>query len=362
MPSPSLLKVHRVRLPLVSRFTTAIRSAVELETVLVEVMDSDGRSGWGEAPVSRVTRVTSDQVASSIEERLWPLVRGSDLTDPAAVLERLEASPEPAAARMAVDCALHDLAAQQQDQPLAGYLGSALEEVATDMTLSIAGPEELARTAAAHVRRGFGSLKIKLGAHGDALAAMKAVRAAVGPDVTLRIDANQAFQAADAVRLIRSLEDAGLGIELVEQPVAAGDWAGLAQVSAAVVTPVMADESVWTLDDLHTLLRHKAAPMVNIKLAKTGGLHHARRMVATAVQEGIGVVIGCMLESHVGIAAAASLAATVARQRDQDLDGGLWLASSPVSGGARYSGNAIALAAGPGLGITGLEARQPARS
>jgi L-alanine-DL-glutamate epimerase-like enolase superfamily enzyme len=155
-------------------------------------------------------------------------------------------------------------------------------------------------------------------------------------------------------------------VELVEQPVAAGDWQGLAEVSAAVGTPVMADESVRTLADLQTLLRYRAAPMINIKLAKTGGLHHARRLLERATAEGIGVVIGCMLESPVGIAAAASLAAIMGAGidagagvgagagRDQDLDGGLWLRSSPVTGGARYEGKVIRLASGPGLGIGAL--------
>jgi L-alanine-DL-glutamate epimerase-like enolase superfamily enzyme len=186
---------------------------------------------------------------------------------------------------------------------------------------------------------------------------MRAVRAAAGPDVVLRIDANQAFDAGTAIRIIRDLEDAGLEIELAEQPVPAGDWAALAQVSAAVDTPVMADESLWTLADLDRLLEHRAAPLVNIKLAKAGGLRHGRRLLERARAEGLGVVIGCMLESPVGIAAAASLASLLpatGRSAAQDLDGGLWLATSPVDGGASYAGRTIRLAAAPGLGISGL--------
>jgi L-alanine-DL-glutamate epimerase-like enolase superfamily enzyme len=375
MPSLKSLQVHRVRIPLLGHFTTAVRSASELETVLVQAVDDDGRQGWGEAPVSRVTGVTTEQVAASVEGPLWALVKGVDLAEPEPALERLERSPEPAAARMAVDCALHDLAAQHRELSLAHYLAQSMTRfpaqpgaartavaplagVPTDMTLSIAGPEELATAAAGHVSNGFDTLKIKLGSRGDAVAALRAVRAAVGSAVTLRVDANQAFQPAEAVRVIRALEDAGLAVELVEQPVAAGDWQGLAEVSAAVGTPVMADESVRTLADLQTLLRYRAAPMINIMLAKTGGLRHARSLLERATAEGIGVVIGCMLESPVGIAAAASLAATMGSgrdgMRDQDLDGGLWLRTSPVSGGARYEGKVIRLAPGPGLGIGAL--------
>ncbi|BCW66110.1 dipeptide epimerase [Arthrobacter sp. NicSoilB4] len=385
------LRVHRVRVPLVGHFTTAVRSATELETVLVEAVDSDGRSGWGEAPISRVTRLSTEQAVASIQGPLAALVlgrpagtAGTGAAGPAAeeidgVLAGLEQSSEPAAARMAVDCALHDLAAQQLGLTLGAYLagaGAASESgpgtgpgagdpgtapavtVETDMTLSVAPPEELAAKAAAHVAAGFRCLKVKLDARMDVLASLRAVRAAAGPDVVLRIDANQAFDAGTAIRIIRGLEDAGLEIELAEQPVPAGDWAALAQVSAAVDTPVMADESLWTLADLDRLLKHRAAPLVNIKLAKSGGLRHGRRLLERARAEGLGVVIGCMLESSVGIASAASLAsllpATTGRSAAQDLDGGLWLAASPVLGGAGYSGRTIRLAPAPGLGITAL--------
>ncbi|WP_160667272.1 dipeptide epimerase [Pseudarthrobacter sp. ATCC 49987] len=374
----TVLRVHRVRVPLVGHFTTAVRSATELETVLVEAVDSDGRSGWGEAPISRVTRLSTEQAVASIQGPLAALVLGTVELD--GVLARLEHSSEPAAARMAVDCALHDLAAQQLGLTLGAYLGGAGAgtgagtasepgpgvapgaapgaTVETDMTLSVAPPEELAAKAAVHAAAGFRCLKVKLDARMDVLASMRAVRAAAGPDVILRIDANQAFDAGTAIRIIRQLEDAGLEIELAEQPVPAGDWAALAQVSAAVDTPVMADESLWTLADLDRLLAHRAAPLVNIKLAKSGGLRHGRRLLERARAEGLGVVIGCMLESPVGIAAAASLAsllpAATGRSAAQDLDGGLWLAASPVHGGAGYSGRTIRLAPAPGLGITGL--------
>ena len=374
------LRTHRVRVPLVGHFTTAVRSATELETVLVEAVDSDGRSGWGEAPISRVTRLSTEQAVASIQGPLAALVlgrnsgtAGSGAAGPAAgeldgALAQLERSSEPAAARMAVDCALHDLAAQQLGLTLGAYLGRAMHgagaagaapaaTVETDMTLSVAPPEELAAKAAMHAAAGFRCLKVKLDAGMDVLASMRAVRAAAGPDVVLRIDANQAFDAGTAIRIIRDLEDAGLEIELAEQPVPAGDWAALAQVSAAVDTPVMADESLWTLADLDRLLQHNAAPLVNIKLAKAGGLRHGRRLLERARAEGLGVVIGCMLESPVGIAAAASLASLLPatdRSAAQDLDGGLWLAASPVAGGAGYSGRTIRLAPEPGLGITGL--------
>lgn len=356
------LIAHRVSIPLRRPFTTAVRSAVELETVLVEVRDSDGRSGWGEAPISVVTKTTTAAVVASVQGPLWALLTGSANIDHAPDL--LEASPEPSVARAAVDCALHDLAAQQAELPLAEYLArqwseavaaSAPVRVRTDMTLSIAEPEALAATARQHVLEGFGCLKVKLNAAGDPLAAMLAVRDAVGPDPVLRVDANQSLTPEAAISFIHGIEEAGVGVEFVEQPVAATDWAGLAQVSSAVGIPIMADESVWTCADLDLLVQHRAAALVNIKLAKTGGLRHARRLAVRAADAGLGVVVGCMLESTVGIGAAAAFAATLpAGPVAQDLDGGLWMGSAPVTGGAHYRGAQILLPQVPGLGITGL--------
>jgi L-alanine-DL-glutamate epimerase-like enolase superfamily enzyme len=94
-------------------------------------------------------------------------------------------------------------------------------------------------------------VKVKLDAHGDPVAKLRAVRNAVGVDARVRIDANQAFTADEAIRFITALEDEGVNLELVEQPVPAGDWDGLARVTSAVRTPILADESVWTVKDLH---------------------------------------------------------------------------------------------------------------
>lgn len=116
MAALRILRTHRLRLPLVSPFTTAVRSATELETVLIEAVDDDGRSGWGEAPISKVTRASTDAVVSCVQGPLSALAFGDPSID--AVLAPLQASPELPAARTAVDCALHDLAAQQHGVPL----------------------------------------------------------------------------------------------------------------------------------------------------------------------------------------------------------------------------------------------------
>jgi len=126
------------------------------------------------------------------------------------------------------------------------------------------------------------------------------------------------------------------------------DLDGMAQVTKSVSTPILADESVWTVRNLPELLRLGAMDMVNIKLAKTGGLREAFELGRVAAQNGVKVIVGCMVESHVGVASAAALASALTGSAPgsgaaQDLDAGLWLSRSPVRGGVTYDRDMVHL-------------------
>ncbi|MSR98491.1 dipeptide epimerase [Arthrobacter sp. BL-252-APC-1A] len=363
------LDLYPLSLPLTGTFSTAVRTSSVLETVLFRLQDSDGRSGWGETPVSRVTGVSTTEVLARARQDLAPLVIGRPISDLDRLVRRIAGAPVPSAVRMGLDCALHDLAAVTAGQPLHRFLAATYPQVAgpkledtvlTDMTLSAAEPQTLAATATGWVQKGFRCLKVKLRADLDAVAGLTAVRAAVGPAVRLRVDANQAYIPDEAIQVLNAMAAAGVGLELVEQPVAAADWAGLARVRAAVDVPVMADESVQDERDLAPLLKHRAATLVNLKLAKTGGIYPAVRLLAAARGHGLGILVGCMLESTVGAGAGAALAAAAGLGTEfpgrsgQDLDGGLWPAVPSVDGGVRYDGPVLHLPSVPGQGITGL--------
>lgn len=357
MSAVERIRVLRVPSPLVRPFVTAVRQTEHLDVVLVEVSDVDGRRGYGEAAVSwRVTGESPQSVAAVVAGPLAEVVLGRNVGDPGIAADIARAVWGNAAARSAVECAVADLAAQQRGLPLAQSLTSAPApaRIRTDMTLSAGEPSALAAVSEEHVAAGFGCLKIKASAAHDTVAGLRAVRAAVGPAITLRVDANQAWGVETAIRVIRAAEDEGLGLELVEQPVAAHDLDALAAVTAAVDTPIMADESVRTARDVRVIADRGAADLVNIKLAKTGGLAEAFVAAEVARTAGLGVVIGCMMESHVGVTAAAHLAAAVAPDVVHDLDAALWLRSSPVVGGVALSGDMLELGSGTGLGITAL--------
>ena len=188
---------------------------------------------------------------------------------------------------------------------------------------------------------------------------MQAIRAAVGPAVKIRLDANQGWSAKEAVRTIRKFEEEGLDIELVEQPVKAHDFEGLKYVTERVETDIMADESAFGPFEVFRLLSMRACDMINIKLMKAGGLHNAVKIANFAETVGVQCMMGCMLESKVGITAAASLAAGKKIVTRADLDAAVLLAEDPVVGGVSFQQNQLLISEEPGLGITEILGWKP---
>ncbi|MDO9457839.1 dipeptide epimerase [Nocardioides sp.] len=357
------VRTRRLSVPLHTPFVTALRRTTTIETVLVEVVDSDGAVGWGEAP--QVWQVTGDSLAGSQACLDGPLRdallgRPADPRESTALVQQAVVANR--SAKMAADVALHDLAARRAGLTLAQHLASTAgvttlppTSVRTDVTLAAGTPAELATAAAARVADGFGTLKLKVGTDAATdVARVLAVRAAVGADVALRLDANQGWDAFEAVRVISALEVAGTDVEVVEQPVPAHDVIGLAYVTAHVETPVMADESLFTLEDLVEIIRLDAADLVNVKLAKCGGLTPALELLRVAHLHGFGTFVGSMMESHVGVGAAASLVAAVGTSSLPDLDAAWWSVASPYAGGPTYAGDHLVLSDQPGLGIEGV--------
>jgi len=360
MTTIETIRCHQVTAPLHTPFVTALRTATTAESLLVEVVDSDGASGWGEAP--QVWQVTGESFAGAracIEGPISGAITGRDTADLTETLRWVQAAVAANhGAKAAVDVALHDLAARRLGVTLHGYLGSAATEIRTDVTVSSTQHDAMGDVAARRVAEGFDVLKLKVGT-GDAItdvARVKSVRRAVGPDPVVRLDANQGWSPRTAVQVIRGLEDAGCAVELVEQPVHAADLAGLAWVRDRVGTPILADESVYGVRDLVEVIRRGAADLVNVKLAKCGGLGNARTMLELARAHGLGTVVGSMMETHVGVGAAAALVAAYPTSAVADLDAAWWLAKAVTEGGIRYDGPVVRLPREPGLGVTGLTA------
>lgn len=354
--TPSSVRLH-------TPFVTALRRTETTDTVVVTVTDSDGRTGWGEAP--QVWQVTGESLAGAtacIEQMLAPVVVGrplddrDDLAAAAALVQRAVARNF--GAKAAVDAALHDLVAQAEGTSVAALLAGRpdgiRDRLTTDVTLSAGAADALADTARLRVAEGFRTLKMKVGTDASTdVQRVAAVREEVGADVAIRLDANQGWTREEAVQVIRALEVADLGVEFVEQPVVAEDVEGLAWVRERVGLPVMADESCYGPHDLERIIRLGAADLVNVKLAKCGSLTTGRDLLRRAHEAGLRTIVGSMMESHVGVGAAAALVAAEPTTEVSDLDAAWWSVASPVEGGVAYSGNEIQLPATGGFGITG---------
>ncbi|MFP7169869.1 dipeptide epimerase [Terribacillus sp. FSL K6-0262] len=354
------IDVFQSAVPLKKAFKTALRTVTVAESVVVKVTTDDGLIGWGEAPPTHV--ITGDSLASiryAVKAVIEPAILGMSLLERDMLLKKLQQCLiGNTSAKAAVDMALHDCIAQHAGLPLYQFLGGARDTLETDYTVSVNSPEEMAADAAAFVEDGFHTLKIKVGKN-DIDTDMKrllAVREAAGSNITLRLDANQGWDTKTAIRAISRMEDLGLDIELVEQPVAAADLKGLQYVTANVQTPIMADESLFSPQDALKILEMRAADLLNIKLMKAGGIQQALDIARIAGSHGVECMMGCMIESRIGISAAAHLAASQTHITRVDFDAPLMLRNDIVTGGVRYEGERLMLNASPGLGILAVDA------
>ncbi len=351
------VRCQRLTASLHTPFVTALRSTTTVETTVVEIVTADGLRGFGEVP--QVWRVTGESLAGAeacISGPLADVLLGRSVDDLHDLLvETSQAVVGNYGAKAAVDVALHDLAARQRGISLPRFLGSSRHRVPTDVTISAGDVDRIGQDASKRLAEGFAVLKLKIGTDATTdVERVRTVRDAVGPDVTIRLDANQGWTPRQAIQVIRALEDAAADVEFIEQPVAAVDLDGLAAVTAAVDTPVMADESCFGIRDLSAIIERRAADLVNIKLAKCGGLRVARAMLELAAAHGVGCIVGSMMEGPIGVGAAASLVAAYGTTATSDLDAAWWTTSSPVIGGLAYDGAEVVLPDSPGLGIEGL--------
>lgn len=353
------IETFPVAVPLTKPFKTALRTVYTAHAVYVKVTCEDGRTGWGEAPPTHV--ITGDSMGSityAIEEVIAPQLIGFNLRESDSIFQTLKQSMiHNTSAKAAVDMAIYDLIGQLAGLPLYQLLGGSRRELETDFTVSVNDPAEMADDAARYVSEGFDVLKIKVGIGSieDDLVRIKAIREQVGYTPKLRLDANQGWNAKEAVRAIGRMEDAGFAIELIEQPVYAGDLEGLKYVTNHTLTPIMADEAIFTAEDAVRVLQMRAADLINIKLMKSGGIHEAMKINALAQSYGIECMVGSMIETKLGITAATHFAASSSNITRFDFDAPLMLAEDIVRGGIVYEGRKIKLPQTAGLGLENEE-------
>lgn len=322
------------------------------DTVVVQVLTDEGISGYGEgAGATFITGETPETILGAVRLLREELIG----TDPLAIghIHRTmdRALVGNGSAKAAIDIALYDIMGKALGAPLYKILGGVSGKVETDMTILIDKPSVMAKRAKEVVEQGFRFLKVKAGAdpHQD-IEAIRLIREAVGPDIHIKVDANQAWSVSECLWIMEELSK--YGVDVVEQPTRYWDSDGLVQLRRKGRFTVMADESCFTPQDAIALIKKDAVDMINIKLMKCGGLYRALEINSICEASGIACMVGCMIESKLAIAAGAALVASQPNIRLADLDSFLSLDDrGQLRGGFTISGGEITLSEEPGLGI-----------
>lgn len=350
------VEIFGVAVPLVGPgFRNAYVTKKTQKSAIVRLTGADGSVGLGNIDPSPGYSVeTIEQSLDALKFSLAGVVRGLDAANPHRVVEAMDATLEGYLdAKAAIEMACVDLTARRLRIAVHEYLGGAVvERVRFNAWIGIVPPDEAATEARKWFDRGFRSAKIKVG---GGIAAdrdrLQAVRAAVGPEMKLRADANAGYSVDDAIALARLLEP--LELQLLEQPVAAADLAGMAKVRNAIGIPVMADESITDHASLVDVIRTGCADIVKLKVMKQGGFLRCRRMLETAAAAGMDVVIGHGFGLGVNTVAEIMLAATSrAVLPGLECVGPLKTSDDIVTQKLDLTGGECALPGGPGLGVT----------
>jgi L-alanine-DL-glutamate epimerase-like enolase superfamily enzyme len=246
-------------------------------------------------------------------------------------------------AKAAIDMAVHDLACKKIGIPIYKYFGiTPRNDVATSFTISISDPDTMKKQTAKSP--GYRIYKVKVGVPGD-IEMVAAVRDAT--EARIRVDANEGWSLKDAIWRIKELEK--LDVEFIEQPLHRDDFEGFRILRSKVDMPIIVDEGVFRSGDIPKYVG--LADGINIKLSKSGGLREAFKMIAVARAHKMKIMMGCMVETSVGITAAAHLASLVDYA---DLDGNVLITDDPYRGVTIENG-CLKLPEGPGLGVTSLK-------
>ncbi len=331
------LSARIATLELADTFVIARDARDEADVVQVEVR-YEGHTGFGEAaPIDRY----GESAASGLAFLKCSLdALGNDPFALEAIGLRLAERPGEQAAKAALDAALHDLCGKLVELPVWRLLGLPRAGPPTSWTIWLGDPDDMARRAERLGDR-FRRLKLKLGGRDGAdVERVRAVRRVTA--LPLQVDVNEYWSLDEALDALPQLAE--LGVEYCEQPLRAGDEGGV-ELKARSPLPIYVDEDCHTLADVASCAER--AHGINIKLAKSGGIREAIRMTHAARALGLGVMLGCMLESGLGIAAACQLASLCDHV---DLDGNLLLADDPWPGVELVDGVQLPSAA-PGLGV-----------
>ncbi len=341
-----------VTMQLTAPYTIAYETVNSVTNVFLRVETSKGIIGYGcAAPDKMIAGETPSRVCKTFQDIVMPLLLGADPIRSVRLLTILKKSLNGYPSVLsAVDMALNDIMGKFSGLPLWKLLGGYRDRIKTSVTVGIMPVAETVDFSKKWIEKGFRCLKIKGGLNvEDDIERMVKVREAVGTRIELRFDANQGYSVEDAVRFVDMTRKVKL--EIFEQPTAKGHPELLGQVTRRVHVPVMADESLMNLRDAFRLARKELVDMVNIKIMKVGGLLEALHINSVAKSAGLEVMVGCMDEAELSIAAGLHFALARPNVVYADLDGHLDLVSDPSQGAVIINKGFMFPTKIPGLGL-----------
>ena len=339
------MKWDVLEIPLRKPFKIAFETMDTYRGVIVKICTEE-YCGYGEA--APAPRITGDTVESTVAalQRFKPLVIGADSVKIGKIMDTLNSSllGSPSA-KAAIDFALYDILAQKMDVPLKDLLGGKKDKIETSLTVDIGDLNYTLQHARKLLNEGARVLKVKIGLNpGEDVERIRAIRKMT--DAKIRVDGNQGYTLKRAMKVLREIER--YEIEFAEQPIPASEIDNLKILRESVEIPIIADESVHNSLDVLRLIGKVDG--INIKLMKSGGIYEAMRMASVARAAGMKIMVGCMIETKVGIAAGTHFALGIGADY-ADLDGYWDLTKQPYEG-VEFRDGYNYVSDRPGLGLS----------
>jgi len=350
------IRVHRVEVPLYKAWQISLYSQANRGHILVEVEAEDGTVGIGESsPSAAFMGEESRPMVAVIEEILAPQLIGKSPFDLEAIHHFMDkAIPGNSSAKAALDIAIHDLLGKILRVPVYNLLGGRFRSQA-DLTWVVSIQDEEGALEEIQKFRGLGirTFKVKIGLDPDRdIGLVSRIREHFGTGIQIRVDANQGYGVDQAIKVLRKME--AYELEAIEQPVPAYDLEGMQRIAAALDTPIIADESVFGVQDALKVIELRAADIINIKIGKAGGLYPAKKIAAVAEAANVPCTVGSNLELGVGSAASLHFALSTRGVRyPNDLLIGPYLHEYDIAHPfLEIQDGAVKPPDGPGLGVS----------